>query len=31
LPGCKDSNVKMTFYRGPVDRRTGEPLRGRRT
>jgi|GEM_PF-893617 len=31
LPGSKDSNVKITIGRGPVDRHTGEPLRGRRT
>lgn len=31
MPGGKDSNIKITMAHGPVDRSTGEPLRGRRT
>lgn len=29
LPGAKDSNIRITINKGPVDRRTGEPLRRR--
>ena len=31
MPGGRNSSVKITIGRGPVDRHTGEPLRGRRT
>jgi 5-methylcytosine-specific restriction endonuclease McrA len=30
LPGSRSSDVRMTFAHGPVDRRTGRPLRGGR-
>lgn len=29
LPGSRRSNIKITLHNGPVDRRTGEPLKRR--
>lgn len=26
LPGGRDSNIRMTLHRGPIDRRTGSPV-----